>query len=1227
MVTANKQQLIYKPKQLLTMKKLFALLALVLGVVSCQTEPEGFDVVVGGEQEVMLNVSLPEATRANSAEGFDFNNLNGHSIRYILEIEYKGYVVREVQVSKSTTATFPVRLAPDRDYQFTVWADLVTATSVDKAEWYETDLYYNTKDGLSNITFKTNTNTNTNTWTPNTEARDAWTDTKSFRFGEDNLEMTLTRPFAKVRVVATDIAEIRKFGIEPTSAEVEYTTSMFTAFNAVDGEVAGSAEAKTISFNYENVDSYENEGSEQLTLLADYIFVPAENIIKFTLDVNGSDDQLIKSNTFNTQIPVERNKVTSIVGNVLTQGDDIKVSVDNAFENKDEINEPPFYVEIWDGESVSEPSVSEENRNIYEIEKPSELAWLAAAVSGTLPADTRANVPADSFAGKTFILINDVDLGGNEWTPIGMGGKHFEGTFDGNGKTIKGLRVAKRHAKSQAALFCSLAGNAVIKNVVIDEAYIKYPKDSDDFYASAIAGTIYGTVKFENILVKNSTITGNNKIGAIFAHDGSSTQITVNNCHVDNCYIASEDTEDGGNVGGLIGLYQTGSTNACKISNSSVKNSTIVGINSQNNGKRANSEFIGGILTKTNTNLVLENCVVENNRFSQTINGTDAVTYVGAFNPQFIGGDRDEKVLGKVTINGRDDVYVDSAAEFQDALNRVVNGNNHIIFANDIVGDATVYQVENANVIVDGNSKKYNGTISIEGNNRGTGAETLLVKNVKFETEYNAEKVSKYFILGLTDGNSYPHNITIEGCTFENTTAEEGNNYTVAGMSFNQFYNLKVVNCESTNLHSLLQAQSCDNTVAVDGVTITGKNGVSFGNTMNATIKNSTINAIGYGVRADATDAREVSLTVENCDIDAYIPVVARKLNNTNVKKFNLTIGGENTFVGDTKYQIALGANEYEAGVEPVAPVSEYTLNGTEGYVIFPEQPVAMVGSTVYTNIDEAIAAWTNNTTLTLVANVTLKDVITLKSTEHHILDLGTYTMTAAEGKNAFEILPMGVGTAARQCLTINAHTDNPGGITATGKSCIYYHNSEKISDRMTITINGGVFNGSYAINQLTGPTNNFGFVNSPLRGQGAAYCVINGGTFNAQVFINAGMLKVTGGVFHKNLTCYGDSTAYRLISGGRIKSMTMTADAEGKFTIGSNKSTYDVGCYVDDEGYLVVGGPVITEFGDKFAAKATNYSKWSSYLQYSSAAKYGLYYTNAAAAIAKHGEANVVLK
>ena len=142
----------------------------------------------------------------------------------------------------------------------------------------------------------------------------------------------------------------------------------------------------------------------------------------------------------------------------------------------------------------------------------------------------------------------------------------------------------------------------------------------------------------------------------------------------------------------------------------------------------------------------------------------------------------------------------------------------------------------------------------------------------------------------------------------------------------------------------------------------------------------------------------------------------------------------------------------------------------------------------------------------------------------------------------------------------------------------------------------------------------------------------IYGGTFNANVNLTKNLLRVFGGTFHGWINCTGDTSAYREISGGRFKSWQfMTADAPKKFGVGTRNSdetfTYNVGLYVDDEGYLVVGGPVITDFGDKFAARASNYSKWSSYLKYSSAAEYGLYYTNADLAISKHGVDNVTLK
>ena len=119
-------------------------------------------------------------------------------------------------------------------------------------------------------------------------------------------------------------------------------------------------------------------------------------------------------------------------------------------------------------------------------------------------------------------------------------------------------------------------------------------------------------------------------------------------------------------------------------------------------------------------------------------------------------------------------------------------------------------------------------------------------------------------------------------------------------------------------------------------------------------------------------------------------------------------------------------------------------------------QNVAKVGNIEYAKIDDAIANWTNGTTLTLLADVQLSDVIKLSSTEYHILDLGTYTMTAAKNKDAIQYVVNGRSSAS-YALDIKADANNPGGITAKGKACIYYKKSGSEKDRPIILINNGV--------------------------------------------------------------------------------------------------------------------------------------------------------------------------
>ncbi|MBO7185835.1 MAG: hypothetical protein J6V59_02945 [Alistipes sp.] len=407
------------------MKRFLALAALVLGVVSCQTEPEGFDVIVGGEQEVMVNVALPEGTRASSADGFDLNTLatTDYSLRYILEIYLKndaGEVLydkcqRHVKVSDDTSVAFPVRLAQGRDYQVTVWADIVEGGS-------EADRYYYTADGLDAISIIT--------WNAMDETRDAYTGSQSIDdfSSATPIDLILKRPFAKVRVVATDIDDIRAVGLEPTKAVVEYQ-DMYHNFNAVSG-VASEAADKSHNYAYATTATKYTDVSGEMTLFADYIFVPQSGTVQFTLDVMDQADRSIKFNNFNTAIYVEANKLTTIKGDVLTVGGNVKVTVDNELGVKDVINIVDTPNSLIDAIEDAQPG---EETNI-ELGGDIDLGDLFG--TGILSTRATAALPIVIPEGKTLVL----DLNGfNITAPFVEGSttKHFY-AFDNKGEfTIK----------------------------------------------------------------------------------------------------------------------------------------------------------------------------------------------------------------------------------------------------------------------------------------------------------------------------------------------------------------------------------------------------------------------------------------------------------------------------------------------------------------------------------------------------------------------------------------------------------------------------------------------------------------------------------------------------------------------------------------------------------------------------------------------------------------------
>ena len=836
----------------------FVALAAGLFATSCQeslVEPQ-----VAGP--TTFTVQLPDAM-GTKAEIGSANTVNQLFVSVYAE-NFVGDPLASAVVEKEQgdgTFTVSFNLIQDQRYSLIFWAQTKNAY-VQKST--DVDATYD----LENIEISNRFYSNEN--------GAAFYACKTVAIDGNSKDVTLRRPFAQLNIgttvesLTTDAGNVKIIGAK---IKVENVAS---SFNTVKGFGEGSTTiygqpssyvtvdpqglTKVIAVNGTDYAKLEVGGESYVYVTMDYLPIISsdsdtdpKDLVNINLLID-TDQPTDIAHNFHS-VPVQRNYRTNIVGNLISSTTDFNVVVDDRFvdENGDNVSDD-YNMLIWDGESIKVPSY-DETTSTYSISNGAELAWLAATVSGD-PL-TRSENTSNSLAGKTVKLTEDIYLGENEWKPIGMGGKHFEGIFDGQGHTIYGLKVGSRYSGAQAALFCSAAGNAQFKDFTIDGAKIIYPKDGEDYYAAGVVGTIYGNLTFKNITVKNSRITGNNKVAGLIAHDGTSTQITIDNCHILDSYIASEDLKDGGCVGGMIGYYATGvAGKENNISNSSVEGCTIVGVNSSNSGKRANSEFIGSIMTKDDMVLNITDCILEGNTFTQTINGTDLVTYLSAFNPQYIGGDREEKTLGTITIsiNGETPaVRVTSSEQLQQVVNNATTDIT-VELGGPLNGHISLTQKAGIDVTIIGNDHTYTGTLHIWGNG-ASDDRSMTIKNINFvfSTESEPDEKGCIYTTGSKDGkNSYACNVTIEDCTFTNAEGVKAGAAIRQNVAGEKDWTIK--NCTvAKNMHSLLQVSNTNKGdgegLLVEGCKVYSKNGANLNSTCYATFIDCEFDVKGYAVR------------------------------------------------------------------------------------------------------------------------------------------------------------------------------------------------------------------------------------------------------------------------------------------------------------------------------------------------------------------------------------------
>jgi len=104
---------------------------------------------------------------------------------------------------------------------------------------------------------------------------------------------------------------------------------------------------------------------------------------------------------------------------------------------------------------VSQFSKRVAEMNSYYVSSAEDLAWYRDAING-----------GSTHMGVTIKQTADIDLSGyKDWTPIGVGGNYFYGTYDGCGYSIYGLTCVQSDDEEDNALFGNLAGKVINLNI------------------------------------------------------------------------------------------------------------------------------------------------------------------------------------------------------------------------------------------------------------------------------------------------------------------------------------------------------------------------------------------------------------------------------------------------------------------------------------------------------------------------------------------------------------------------------------------------------------------------------------------------------------------------------------------------------------------------------------------------------------------------------------------
>lgn len=172
----------------------------------------------------------------------------------------------------------------------------------------------------------------------------------------------------------------------------------------------------------------------------------------------------------------------------------------------------------------------------------------------------------NSYEGKVVALAADIDLGGEEWKPIGIlvkpTNRYFKGIFNGNNHVISNFKNETEVANEKDSTGTSIYGrglfgaieNATIMNLTVNNATVG--SDFKGNMIGAVCAYAYGSSAFKNVHVGNSIVRGFGKVAGMLGAAGNGVKsIEVTDCSVENTTVYGVY-----NTAGLVGLVNKGAT-------------------------------------------------------------------------------------------------------------------------------------------------------------------------------------------------------------------------------------------------------------------------------------------------------------------------------------------------------------------------------------------------------------------------------------------------------------------------------------------------------------------------------------------------------------------------------------------------------------------------------------------------------------------------------------------